>query len=107
MVSWGAVHETAFKDFQNALKNEVKLAFPKEGKAKCVFTDASAKLWAGIVSQVEPDQLGKETAKQQHEPLAFIGGQFNGPQKNWTTYEKEAFAIVKVFDKLDLIIWGK
>lgn len=106
-VSWGAVHENAFKDLQEALKNAVKLAFPKEGKAICVFTDASDKFWAGIVSQVDPEQLSMDTSKQKHEPLAFIGGQFSGPQNNWTTYEKEAFAIVKVFDKLDFVLWGR
>lgn len=105
-VSWGAVHEVAFQDLQNALKEAVKLAFPKEGKAVCVFTDASDKFWAGIVSQVDPKELRKETSEQRHEPLAFLGGQFTGSQQNWTTYEKEAFSIVKVFDKLDFVLWG-
>lgn len=27
-------------------------------------------------------------------------------QKNWTTYEKEGLAIVKVFEKMDYQLWG-
>lgn len=105
-VSWGPKHEAAFTDLQNALKRSVKLTFPKADKATCVFTDASDQFWAGVVTQIPPEQLGREPVQQEHQPLAFIGGQFSGAQLNWTTYEKEAYAIVKVFDKMDYALWG-
>lgn len=105
-VSWGPIHEAAFHELQDALKSSVKLTFPKAGKVTCVFTDASDAFWAGIVTQISPEELGKDPIQQGHLPLAFLGGQFAGAQRNWTTYEKEAFAIVKVFDKLDYVLLG-
>ena len=36
-----------------------------------------------------------------HEPLAFLSGTFNGSQMRWATIDKEGFAIVGTFRRLE------
>lgn len=104
---WGTGHRNAIASIQDSLRSTVKIAFPKPGKLVFVYTDASKQLWAVIVSQTEEAQLGKPLQQQQHEPLAFLGGKLNEAQKNWTTYEKEAYAVVQTFDRLDYLFGGR
>lgn len=105
-LSWGTEHKMALTNIQDSLRNAVKLAFPKDGHVLCVYTDASEEFWAAVITQTKEQQLNKKVGEQQHEPMAFLGGRFTGAQKNWTTYEKEAYAIVQTFDRLDYLFWG-
>lgn len=82
------------------------MAFPNPEKVVCVNTDTSKQLWAALVTQTNEEHLGKPIEQQPHEPLAFLGSKFNKAQKNWTTYEKEAYAVVQTFDRLDYLFWG-
>ena len=36
-----------------------------------------------------------------HEPLAFLSGTFKGSQMHWSTIDKEEFAIVSTFRRLE------
>lgn len=85
---WGSVHEAAFNDLQGHLRSAVKLAHRKPLYELCVFTDASDRYWAGVATQCENGELDKLVPEQKHEPLAFLSGQFSGPELAWTTYEK-------------------
>lgn len=105
-LSWGAIHDDALSTIQDSLKQAVKLTFPKKDHATCVYTDASDAFWAAVVTQTKIEQLQRKMSEQEHEPLAFLGGKFTGSQKNWTTYEKEAYAIVQTFERLDYLFWG-
>lgn len=105
-LSCGAVHEDAFLHLKERLKSAVQLAHLKDNHTILVFTDASDKFWAGIVTQVEESETGKQVQDQKHEPLAFLGDHFSGAQENWTTCEMESFAIVKEFERMDYILWG-
>lgn len=40
----------------------------------------------------------------EHNSLSFLSGEFSGASSNWTTYEKEAFAIFSTFSKLDFML---
>lgn len=93
-LSWGTEHEKAFPSVQDSLRSAVKMGFPKPDHVLCVYTDASKHLWASVVTRTEEVELGNTIEEKRHEPLAFIGGKFNTSQKNWTTYEKEAYAVV-------------
>lgn len=53
-----------------------------------------------MVTQTKEKNLSKPT------PLAFLGGKFNRTQRNWTTYEKEAYAVVQTFERIDYLLWG-
>lgn len=99
-LSWGAIHETVFQSLQNSLRKAVKLSYPKDGKELCVYTDASDKFWSGLVTQTDPELLQLPLEEQQHEPLAFLGSEFRKAELNWSTFEKEGFAIFQTFEKL-------
>lgn len=102
-LSWGPVHEKAFSDLQESLRQAVTLSHPDPEKVVCVFTDASELYWSGVVTQTAPNQLSKPFGQQVHEPLAFLGSSFKGSELNWSTFEKEAFAIFKTFEKMDFL----
>lgn len=106
-LSWGAEQENAFKSIQETLQNSIKLCYPRKEKTICVYTDASDNYWSGIVTQIDPEDLKKPALEQVHEPLAFIGSAFTGAERNWSTYEKEGFAIFKVFERLDYLLLGE
>lgn len=105
-LSWGTEHRAALISIQNSLKQAVKLAFPKDNHAICVYADASEDFWASIVTQTSEEQLSINVKEQKHEPMALLGRRFAGVQRNWTTYEKEAYAIVQTFDRMDYLFWG-
>lgn len=47
---WNSAHEQAFLNLQNSLENAARLAHPDEKKLVCLFTDASEKYWASVLS---------------------------------------------------------
>lgn len=57
--------------------------------------------------QPSTEQLRKPLSQQTHEPLAFLGRELNGGERSWTTYEKEGFAVFKVFEMLDFMVMGE
>jgi RNase H-like domain found in reverse transcriptase len=44
--------------------------------------------------------------EQNHQPLAFLSGEFKGAQQRWTVQEKEGFAIVDKVTKVDYLLLG-
>lgn len=98
---WGPQHVAAFRDVQEQLKGAVKTAHRDPGLTLCLYTDASDAHWAGVVTQCEPAQLREAIGNQKHQPLAFLGGSFTGAQVHWSTYEREAFAIIESIRKMD------
>lgn len=62
---------------------------------------------SGIVTQTPIEDLKKPKDDQVHEPLAFLGCEFQGSAKNWTTFEKEGFAIFQVFEKLNYLMMSE
>ena len=41
-----------------------------------------------------------------HEPLGFLSGTFRGSQQRWATTDKECFAIVSTFRRLEYLLWN-
>lgn len=88
------------------MKTAVKLAHIQNDQVISVFADASDRYWGGMVTQTELENSEKNLEDQEARLLAFLGAQFNRTQRNWTTYEKEAYAIVKMFENMDHGLWG-
>jgi RNase H-like domain found in reverse transcriptase len=42
--------------------------------------------------------------EQDHQPLAFLSGEFNGAQLQWTVPEKDGFAVVNTVTKVDYLL---
>ena len=54
----------------------------------------------------EEFRSGVALENMSHEPLAFLSGSFKGSQLRWATVDKEGFAIVNTFRRLEYLLWG-
>jgi RNase H-like domain found in reverse transcriptase len=100
---WEQEEQAAFKDLQAAIMESMTLAFPDPGKSICVLTDTSDRFYAGVVTQIDEEQLDRPIEEQDHQPLAFLSGEFKGAQLRWTVPEKEVFAIVDTVTKVEYL----
>jgi len=100
-LGWNESTEAIYKGLLEDLRQSVRLSYPEPGKTICVHTDASDQFWAAVITQCSPDDLAKPRLEQSHQPLAFLGSHFKGSELGWSTYEKEAYAIVMAFKKMD------
>jgi RNase H-like domain found in reverse transcriptase len=77
------------------------LAFLYPDKRICVLTDASDRFYAGLVTQIDEEQLDLPMEEKDHQPLAFLSGEFKGAQLRWTVPKKEGIAIVDTVTKVN------
>jgi hypothetical protein len=101
---WGPEKQAAFKYLQAAIMESMTLAFPDPDNRICVLTDVSDRFYAGLVTQIDEEQLYLPMEVQDHQPLAFLSGEFKGAQLRWTVPEKEGFAIVDTMTKVDYLL---
>ena len=106
-LSWGADQEASFLSLQDTLRNAVDIAYPDKEKVLCVYTDASDRFWSAVVTQTGSKELSKPREEQEHFPMGFLGAEFKGAERDWTTFEKEAFAIFQSFVKMDYLFLGE
>ena len=55
----------------------------------------------GIAVPRNADEVPVKLEDMTHEPLAFLSGTFKGSQMRWATIDKEGFAIVSTFRRLE------
>jgi RNase H-like domain found in reverse transcriptase len=101
---WGPEEHADFKYLQAAIMDAMTLAFPDPDKRKSVLTDASDRFNAGLVTQIDEEQLDLPMKLQDHHPLACLSGEFKGAQLRWTVPEKEGFAFVDTVTKEDYLL---
>jgi RNase H-like domain found in reverse transcriptase/Integrase zinc binding domain/Integrase core domain len=82
------------------LSNHTIQCHPKKDWDVILMTDASEHAWGAILVQVQEYNSKINIGEQQPEPLSFLSGVFKKAQKNWSTPEKEAFALVESVEKL-------
>ena len=103
-LGWNETHSRAFRDLQEQIQDATRLAHRNPDLVLCISTDASEKHWAVAATQCHPRELSKPQATQKHQPLAFLSGTFSEREEHWSTYEREAFAVVQAFRKLDYML---
>jgi RNase H-like domain found in reverse transcriptase len=99
----GTEEPAAFKDLQAAIMDSMTLAFPDPEKRIWVLTNAFDRFYADLVTQIHEEQLDLPMKEQDHQPLAFLSGEFKGAQLRWTVPEKESFAIFDTVTKVDYL----
>jgi hypothetical protein len=67
------------------------------------LTNAFDRFYADLVTQIHEEQLDLAMKEQDHQPLAFLSGEFKGAQLRWTVPEKESFAIFDTVTKVDYL----
>ena len=105
--AWGDEHQASFTSLIQAITHQVTLAAPDHSKRLCLFTDASSTHWAGVLTQVDPEEISACATlplEWTHSPVAFVSGSFRTLSSRWTTPEQESYAIVASFTRLSHII---
>ena len=106
--AWTASVAQAWTDAQALVAQAVNLSHPREGYAVLMFPDASDEFWGSFVTQVPQEEVDAGIAVEDmtHEPLGFLSGVFRGSQLRWATVDKEGFALVSTFHRLEYLMWG-
>ena len=102
--SWDDSHATSFYAVKAALHTAATLAHPDESKLLCLFTDASDKHWAAVLTQIPAADLDLPCVGQRPASLSFLSGSFRKSTFSRCTPEREAFAIFEVVARLDYIL---
>ncbi|EPY52228.1 hypothetical protein SPOG_05677 [Schizosaccharomyces cryophilus OY26] len=83
---WTDRHQQAFIQVKQTLENVSILSHYKPGRETLMETDASDYGIGAILSQKQDDE--------KFHPIAFHSASFTDQQKIWSTWEKEAYAII-------------
>jgi hypothetical protein len=86
---WNKEHQNAFDLLKKAFQKESFLKHPNESNPFVLETDASDFAVAGILSQLDEDNVLK--------PVGFFSRQLDKSQRNYDIYDKELLAIVSCF----------
>ena len=106
--AWTPAMVEAWDRAQDMVAKAVTLYHPVDGKAVLMFPDASDEHWGSFVTQVPQSEVDDNVAVEEmsHEPLGFLSGTFRGSQLRWATVDKEGFAIISTFRRLEYLLWG-
>ena len=90
------------------MAHAVTLYHPRPGCQVLMFPDASECHRGSFVTQVPGEEMGQNVPAEDmtREPLAFPVGTFKGSQMSWATIDKEGFAIVGTFRRLEHFLWN-
>lgn len=63
--------------------------------------------WGCCVTQMSEDVNadGGPVEHMSHEPLGYVSGVFKNSQFNWPTVDKEGYAMVATFQRLEYLLW--
>jgi hypothetical protein len=86
---WGFEQEKSFNYLKRALTSSPVLTYPDDDCKKVILCDASNFSIGGLICQIE-----KKKGKEQLRILAYYHKSLNKFQRNWSTIEKELFAIL-------------
>ncbi len=95
---WDTQCEKAFNDLKEQLISSPVLAFPHENGEFVLYTDASD-IGVGAV-------LAQKCEQGDEKVISFASKAFSSAEKNWTTTEKEAFAVVWALQYFHPYIYG-
>jgi len=100
---WGEEQNNAFEKLKDFLTRSPILSYPDFTKEFLVQTDASAYGVGAVLSQIE-----NENGTEREAVIAYASQHLDKHQVNWSTIEKEAYAIVFAVDNIfPLFLWPK
>lgn len=91
VIKWGDEQQIAFDTIKKAITSAPALAIPDETKPFFLYTDASD---YGIGATL--CQLNEQMKLMQ--PCGFMSAKLTGAELNWTTHDKEMFALVRALE---------
>ena len=97
-ITFNQVEVKSFEGLKEALGKATTLYSPSSEKPFVIRTDASDYAVGAVLAQTNEDQ---------EFPIAFASAKLTGAQLNWSTIEKEAYAIIYALQKFDYLIFGR
>jgi hypothetical protein len=95
----------AFQDLKKALCNATTLYAPDGTRPFIIRTDASDYAVGAALTQLDETRLDPTLPREY--PIAFASSKLTGSQLNWSTIEKEAYAIIYALQKFDYLVFGR
>ncbi len=105
--AWVDEHHAAFTSLIQAIAQQVTLTIPDPVKRLRLFTDASSTHSAGVLAQVNPNEIATYTSlplEWNHSPVAFRTGSSRGLCSCLTTPKQESYVIVARLLRLSHIL---
>src|SRR5882762_2814864 len=96
--NWGETQQQAFEQLKQAFTDPLLLVPPNYDKQFYVFTDASDFAIGGFISM---DPAGRS------EIVGYFSRTLTNTEINWSTYEKEALAVLATCEKYFYILQGR
>jgi hypothetical protein len=90
-LKWTNNEQTAFERLKQALCSAPALAVPDEDKQFTLFTDASDFAVGAMLCQ-------RNAHTGELQPCGFMSAKLSGPMLNWSTFDKEFFAIISALN---------
>jgi hypothetical protein len=91
---WGATQEHSFNTLINKLTHALLLQLPDFSKTFELECDASGIRIGGVLLQ-------------EGKPIAYFSENLSGPSLNYSTYDKELYALVRVLETWQYYLWPK
>ena len=93
-------HTAAFEKIKSVISEDIVLAFPDFSNPFKLSTDASDFALGGVLSQYD-DESGLDR------PVTFFSRRLTDSERNLSTLDKEAFAIIYGLKYNRPIVWGR
>jgi hypothetical protein len=94
LLHWGAAQDQTFHTLINKLTHASLLQLPDFGKTFELECDAS-EIGIGVV------------LLQESKPIAYLNEKLSGHSLNYSTYDKELYALVRVLETWQHYLWPK
>ena len=104
--AWTEDRQREWAEAKDLVAHAVTLFHPRPDCQVLMFPAASEFHWGSFVAQV-PDadmQQWLPVEEMTHEPLACLSGSFKDSQMRWATIDKEGFAVVSTFRRLQHLL---
>ena len=98
LLHWTQETELAYDEVMGRLRNCPTLYFMDDTSPIHLFTDASERGYSGYLCQV---------VNGEERPIAFISKSVSGSEVNWSTFEKECYAIYYSIQELEHLLSGR
>ena len=95
---WEEVHERAFSKLKNVLTSDEVLAYPKFDRPFLITTDASNLAIGGVIAQTDDNGIER--------PIAYASRALKKEEKNYSTFDKEALAILWMLERHRFFLIG-
>jgi hypothetical protein len=102
-LQWNEERSKAFEEIKDAINACPKIFFIKEDAPIFLHTDASKYAIGAYLFQVV-EVIDNKVRKQKEIPIAFLSKTLTNSQLNWSTFEKEAYAIYYAFHELEYLL---